>query len=50
VPTKKGTRRPGLVDHVIDGLAHIGPAERKRFFGGWSFHLHDRQFACVIRN
>jgi DNA transformation protein and related proteins len=40
----------GLIDHVIDSLAHVGPVERKRFFGGWSLHLHGRQFAWVIRD
>lgn len=43
-------QRSGLVDHVIDSLAHVGPVESKRFFGGWSLHLHGRQFACVIRD
>ncbi len=42
--------RSGLVDHVIDSLAHAGPVECKRFFGGWSLHLHGRQFAWVIRD
>jgi DNA transformation protein and related proteins len=50
VRPKEATPRSGIVDHVIDSLAHIGPVECKRFFGGWSLHLHGRQFACVIRN
>jgi DNA transformation protein and related proteins len=50
VHPKKATPRSGIVDHVIDSLAHIGPVECKRFFGGWSLHLHGKQFACVIRD
>lgn len=49
MPPKKAVQRSGLVDLVIDSLAHIGTVECKRFFGGWSLHLHGRQFACVIR-
>ena len=50
MPHKKTVQPFWLVDYVIDSLAHIGPVERKRFFGGWSLHLHGRQFACVIRD
>jgi DNA transformation protein and related proteins len=42
--------RAGIVDYVIDSLASVGHVECKRFFGGWSLHLHGRQFACVIRD
>lgn len=50
MPPRTAVQQSGLVDHVIDSLAHIGRVEYKRFFGGWSLHLHGRQFACVIRN
>jgi DNA transformation protein and related proteins len=50
VRPKKATRHSGIVDHVIDSLAHVGRVECKRFFGGWSLHFNGRQFACVIRD
>ncbi|WP_339950453.1 TfoX/Sxy family protein [uncultured Albimonas sp.] len=35
--------------YLEDELAALGPLERTRFFGGWSFAMRGARFAYVLR-
>ena len=38
-----------FVLYLEDALGELGPVERTRFFGGWSFSMRGARFAYVLR-